>query len=51
MELEERGSVLFIHMKKAYSQNKLTADTIQQLLQALDEAESYVACNVHVYTW
>lgn len=40
MEIEKRDSVAFIHIKKAYNQNKLTADTMQQLMQALDEVES-----------
>ena len=42
MEIEKRGTVVFIHMKKAYNQNRLTAETMQQLTQALDEAETYV---------
>ena len=40
MELEKKGTVVFIHMKKAHNQNKLTADMMHQLMHALDEAEA-----------
>lgn len=40
METEKRGSVVFIHIKQAYNQNKMTPDAMQLFMQALDEAES-----------
>ena len=42
VEIGKRGDVVFINMREAYNQNKLTVDMMQQLMQALDEAESYV---------
>ena len=46
VELEKRGRVAFIHLNNAQYKNVLTAETIQQFMQALDEAETYVpACH------
>ena len=41
MEVERRGGgVVVIHMRMGHQQNRLTRQAMQQLMQALDKAES-----------
>ena len=40
MEVERRGGVVVIHMRMGHQQNRLTREAMQQLMQALDKAES-----------
>ena len=40
MEVEKKGRVVLVHMRNAHKQNRLTRETMQQLMHALDQAES-----------